>query len=85
MALQLIKEQIHYERPKPTKRELPAERFKDLAVLETTELIPDAVKADPQAYERIGEESTFEVKITPPKLWKRAIVRPKFRHKLDRS
>jgi len=23
--------------------------------------------------------------ITPPKLWKRAIVRPKFRHKLDRS
>ena len=79
------KEQIHYERSKPTKRELPAERFKDLPVLETTELIPDAVKADPQAYERIGEESTFEVKITPPKLWKRAIVRPKFRHKLDRS
>ena len=79
------KEQIHYERSKPTKRELPAERFKDLPVLETTELIPDAVKADPQAYERVGEESTFEVKITPPKLWKRAIVRPKFRHKLDRS
>ena len=48
-------------------------------------MIPDAVKADPQAYERVGEESTFEVKITPPKLWKRAIVRPKFRHKLDRS
>jgi hypothetical protein len=35
------------------------ERFKDLPVLETTELIPDAVKADPQAYERIGEESTL--------------------------
>ena len=79
------KERISYERAKPTKRDLPAERFKDLPVLETTELIPDAVKADPDAYERIGEESTFEVKITPPKLWKRTIVRPKFRHKLDRS
>ena len=43
------KEQIHYERSKPTKRELPAERFKDLPVLETTELIPDAQSADPQA------------------------------------
>ena len=79
------KEQISYERAKPIKRDLPAERFKDLPVLETTELIPDAVKADPDAYERIGEESTFEVKVTAPKLWKRVIVRPKFRHKLDRS
>lgn len=79
------KETISYERTKPKKRDLPAERFKNLPVLETTELIPDAVKADPEAYERIGQEETFEVKITPPKLWKRAIVRPKFRHKLDRS
>lgn len=78
-------ETITYERAKPRKRDLPAERFKNLPVLETTELIPDAVKADPEAYERIGEESTFEVKITPPKLWKHAIVRPKFRLKLDRS
>jgi transposase len=79
------KEKISYERAKPTKRDLPAERFKDLPVLETIELIPEVVKADPQMYDRIGEESTFEVKITPPKLWKLAIVRPKFRHKLDRS
>jgi transposase len=80
-----VKETISYERAKPRKRDLPAERFKDLPVLETTELIPEAVKADPGAYDRIGEETTFEVKITPPKLWKHAIVRPKFRHKLDRS
>lgn len=79
------KEKISYERAKPKKRDLTAERFKDLPILETTELIPDEVNADPQAYERIGEEVTFEVKITPPKLWKHAFVRPKFRHKLDRS
>ncbi len=78
-------ETISYKRAKPRKRDLPAERFKNLPVLETTELIPDAVKSDPEAYERIGEEVTFEVKITPPKLWKREIVRGKFRHKLDRS
>ena len=78
-------ERISYERAKPIKRDLPAERFKSLPVLETTELIPNAVKADSESYERIGEETTFEVKITPPKLWKRAIVRPKFRHKFDRS
>ena len=39
------KEKISYERAKPTKRDLPAERFKDLPVLETIELIPEAVKA----------------------------------------
>ena len=79
------KETISYERAKPRKRDQPAERFKNLPVLETTELVPDAVKTDPEAYERIGEEVTFEVQITPPKLWKHEIVRGKFRHKLDRS
>ena len=44
------KETISYERAKPKKRDLPAERFKDLPVLETTELIPDSVKADPGAH-----------------------------------
>ncbi|MFT4901433.1 MAG: hypothetical protein ACI81V_000706 [Lentimonas sp.] len=67
-AAELKKETITYDRKKAAQRELPAERFKHLPVLETIELIPAAVKADPEAYERIGEESTFEVKITPPKL-----------------
>ena len=35
--------------------------------------------------ERIAEESTFEVKSHHRSYGKRAIVRPKFRHKLDRS
>jgi len=30
---------------------MPAEVFKDLPVTETIELIPDEVKADPEAYE----------------------------------
>ena len=80
------KTKVSYERStKKSSRELPAERFKNLPVTETVELLPDEVKEDPTLYERIGEESTFEVVISTPKLWKRAIVRPKFRHKLDRS
>jgi len=80
-------EVVHYERAVQTreKRPVPAEAFKDLPVVETVELIPAEVKAAPQAYERIGEERTFEVDVRPPKLVKREIVRPKFRHKLDRS
>ncbi len=38
-----------------------------------------------RGYERIGEESTFVVDITPPKRFRREIVRPKYRHKMARS
>lgn len=78
---------ISYDRaagPAP-KRMLPAETFAHLPVKETVEIIPEPVRADPGLYERIGEEQTFEVDIVPPQLFKRAIVRPKFRHRLDRS
>lgn len=80
-------ETITYERaagPAP-KRTLPAESFAHLPVKETIELIPESVRADPSLYERIGEERTFEVDIVPPQLFKREIVRPKFRHCLDRN
>ena len=80
------KQTITYERRKSSKRELPAERFANLPVKETVEILPDEVRANPDLYERIGiAEETFEVRITPPSLWKRKLVRPKFRHKLDRS
>ncbi|MDQ8196432.1 transposase, partial [Coraliomargarita sp. SDUM461004] len=80
------KETITYERRrKGSKRPTPAEHFADLPVLETVEILPEEVKANPELYERIGiAEETFEVRITPPKLWKCAIVRPKFRHKFER-
>lgn len=78
---------ITYERRKasPEKRPLPAETFARLPVKETIEIVPDEVKAEPTAFEKIGEERTFEVDVVPPKLFKREIVRPKFRRKDDRT
>lgn len=80
-------ETITYERPTgpAPKRTLPAESFAHLPVKETVEIVPEAVRADPGLYEKIGEERTFEVDVIPPQLFKREIVRPKFRHCLDRN
>ncbi|HEX2860932.1 MAG TPA: IS66 family transposase, partial [Lacunisphaera sp.] len=78
---------IAYERatPAPAKRALPAELFAHLPVRETVVIEPAEVQAAPAAYERIGEERTFEVELTPPQLFKREIVRPKYRAKADRA
>ena len=92
-ALEKLEEQtapkpqaVSYERQVPAKpRQAPSEQFKDLPVKETVEIVPDEVKADPEMFERIGEEETFEVDIVPPRLIKRRIVRPKFRHRLNRN
>lgn len=77
---------ITYERPTgpAPKRTLPAESFAHLPVQETVVIEPPVVQADPTLYEKIGEERTFEVDVIPPKLFKREIVRPKYRHRLDR-
>ena len=53
--------------------------------IEITEIIPDLVAADPDAFERIGEEVTELLDVTPAKFFKRHIVRPKFRHKTQRQ
>ena len=80
-------ETITYERPAgpAPKRTLPAETFAHLPVKETIEIIPEVVKQDPTLYEKIGEERTFEVDITPPQIFKREIRRPKFKHAIDRT
>jgi transposase len=80
-------EKISYERTKgaPTQRPTPAQSFAHLPVQETITIEPEEVKAEPAAYERIGEERTFEVDITPPRLFKREIVRPKYRRRDDRT
>lgn len=72
---------ITYEREaaQPAQRQTPEKLFAKLPVKETVEIVPDEVKAAPAAYEKIGEEKTFEVDITPPQLFKREIVRPKYR------
>ena len=80
-------ETISYERaagPAP-KRTPPAESFAHLPVKEVVEIIPEAVRSEPDLYERISEERTFEVDVVPPRLFKREIVRPKYRHRLDRD
>ena len=59
--------------------------FAHLAVSATIEVIPEEVKADPTAYERIAEERSFEIDVVAPQLVKREIIRPKYRHKTDRS
>ena len=84
---QPVTEKISYERNKTKsgKRTSAEELFKDLPVAETVEILPEEVKNDPDLYERIGEETTFEVDVIPPRLIKRLLVRPKFRHRLNRS
>lgn len=76
---------LTYERAAPQARTLPAETFAHLPVRETIEIVPEAVRQEPELYERIGEERTFEVDVVPPQLFKREIVRPKYRRKADRS
>ena len=65
------------------KHPLPADTLAKLPVKETLVIEPEEVKANPQAYERISEEKTFEVDVIPPVLFKREIIRPKYRHKAD--
>ncbi|MFA6290077.1 MAG: IS66 family transposase [Opitutaceae bacterium] len=80
-------ERVSYERarPAPERRPVAAEVFAHLPVKERIVIEPEEVKAEPGLYERIGEERTFEVDVTPPKLFKREIVRPKYRHRLDKA
>lgn len=79
-------EKITYERTKArAPRPTPAEVFAHVPVSEVVEVVPEPVKADPDLYERIGEERTFEIDLLPAKLVKREIVRPKYRHRLDRT
>ena len=78
---------VTYERRTiaPEKRPIPAEVFANLPVTETVAIIPDEVKAEPDAFEQISEERTFEVDLIGPQLVKREFVRPKFRRKADRG
>ncbi|MGH8018717.1 MAG: IS66 family transposase [Opitutaceae bacterium] len=78
---------ISYERTQPRRgaRTLPAQAFAHLPVGEIIEIVPESVRVEPGRFERIGEERTFEVDIVPPRLFRREIVRPKYRQKEDRA
>ena len=53
----------------------------DLPVVEEKVLVPDAVKADPESYRRIGEEITELLDFEPPRFVCRRIIRPTFAKK----
>ena len=77
---------VSYERLAAPKeqRPVPAEAFKNVPVKETIVIEPVEVQAAPEDWERIGEERTFEIDLVAPQIFKREIVRPKYRHKTDR-
>ena len=66
---------VSYERRVPAaaaeRRSAVETQFEKLPVQEVVVIEPETVKANPDAYERIGEEKTFEVEIVAPKLLKR--------------
>ena len=76
-------ETITYERRRASREKLPlrAEVFAHLPVHETVVIEPAEVMAEPEQFERIGEERSFEVDVVPPRLFKREFVRPKYRAK----
>jgi transposase len=76
-------QKVSYERQPPKPRRDPAEAFAKLPVQETVVIVPSEVKAEPEAFEKISEERSFEVDVTPPQLYKREFVRPKYRRKAD--
>jgi hypothetical protein len=60
---------VSYERRAPAaaaERRAAEKQFEKLPVQEVVVIEPEAVKADPEAYEKISEERTFEVEIVAP-------------------
>jgi transposase len=76
-------QKVSYERQPAKPRRDPAEAFAKLPVQETIVIEPAEVKAEPEAFEKISEERSFEVDVTPPRLYKREFVRPKYRRKAE--
>ncbi|WP_342751076.1 IS66 family transposase [Termitidicoccus mucosus] len=85
LAERAHRQQVSYERKVPEKKAAAADIYARLPVKETVTIEPEEVKAQPEQWERIGEEKTFEVEITPPRMWKREIIRPKYRSRDDRE
>ncbi|MCH6259369.1 IS66 family transposase, partial [Puniceicoccaceae bacterium K14] len=68
-------------KPRKTREEL----YANLPIREETVIEPEEVKADPQSYERVDQEETFEIKVDPPQFYRRRIVRPKYLKIGDKS
>ncbi len=67
-------------------RRTRAERFpRNLKILIESVIEPGEVLADPESWEKIGEEHHDELDVIKPEIFWRRTVRPKYRHKTDRS
>lgn len=98
LMLQGLEDQVNeLKQPEPPAVALPAkraartpqrgrdERYSHLPVRETVVIEPPEVQGAPEAFERIGEEETFEIDVDPPKFFRRRLLRPKYRRKADRE
>ena len=75
-------EKIEYERRRPSRNKPTREdTYGNLPVMDKVVIVPDEVKANPDAFECIGEEVTFEVDVTPPCFYRRMMVYPKYLRK----
>lgn len=73
---------VEYERPvRRIEKALREENYGRLPVLDEQVIEPEEVQAEPEAYERIGQEETFEVDVDPPRFYRRRIIYPKYRRK----
>jgi transposase len=67
------------------KRRPRSQRLPDDLPVETVVIEPEEVLAHPEAYKRIGEETTVELDVVAAKFFKRVTIRPKSARIEDRS
>jgi transposase len=74
-----------YERKRRAPIKTKEQSYAHLPIKHSHTIIPDEVKSNPEAYEQIGEERTFELGITAPQIYRIEYIRPRYRLKADKS
>ena len=67
------------------KKSVPRYKLPDTLEIEEVHITPEEVKAEPEAYKRIGEEVTEELDVVPPRFIRRIIKRGKYVRKDERA
>ena len=82
----LLTSQVSSHERSARKAQLSKEKaYEHLPVEKTIIIDPDEVKKAPAAYEQIGQESSFELAIQPPRFYRIETIRRKYRLKADKS
>ncbi|QBG47143.1 hypothetical protein EGM51_06930 [Verrucomicrobia bacterium S94] len=87
-ALDEAEEKLEEPESKPSrrgKRKPLKERIPEDLPTERVVIVPDEVKAAPESYKKIGEETVEELDVTPTQYFRRIIVREKYVKMDDRS